>query len=264
MLALTLETESSETRMHSRVHSFLLLALLAATPALAEVNIGSGDCDIHSDYSLTIKPDSLEFSKKNGKPSMLTMANGSLVADGQTLQLSAADRSRVRDIERGVRELEPDIKGVARDAIAIALGAVTEVNASFASDPAQARESALRIQRNAAELEHYVMSTDTISEVEVSSFIGKTVTSLIGELVGNIAAQALKVAFSGDEKAAAELEARANGIEKAVEKITAKRSKSLEQRTSAMCTKFQSLQKLQDALEVRLPDGKPLRLGRAG
>lgn len=74
--------------------------------------------------------------------------------------------------------------------------------------------------------------------------------------VGNITAQALKVVFSGDDKAAAELEARADGIAK-------KRSAALEQRAEAMCPKFRNLQQLERDLGVRLPNGQPLRLTSA-
>lgn len=250
--------------MSISIRPALLLVLLAATPAWAGISINSGNCDIHSDYSLSIQPTRLTFSKKDGTPASLVMANGTLVADGEPLTLGAADRDRVLGIERGVRDLEPEIKGIAREGIAIALDAVVEVNASFSSDPAEARATALRIQRSAAELDQYISTTDTISEVEVERFVGKTVSALIGGLVGNITAQAIKVAFSGDEKAAAELEARAEGIEKSVEKAAEKRSKALEQRAEALCPKFRALQKLERELEVRLADGTPLRLTRDG
>lgn len=246
--------------MKSAQRALLTLLLLLAAPTFAAVSFSTDDCDIHSDYSLKIEPDQLVLSQKDRTPARLVIAHGTLVADDVALKLSAADRERVIGIERGVRDLEPDIKAIAREAISIALEAVTEVSASFAENPEDARESAIRIQRSAAELDAHIASTDTISEVEVASFVGKTVSVLIGNLVGNITSQALKVAFSGDDKAAAELEARADGIDKRVEKIAEKRSKALEQRAEAMCPKFRNLQRLERDLEVRLPDGEPLRL----
>lgn len=240
--------------------ALLLLPMFLAAPTFAAVSFSTDNCDIHSDYSLKIEPSQLVLTQKDGTPARLVISNGTMVADDVTLQLSAADRERVTGIERGVRDLEPDIKAIAREAIAIALEAVTEVSASFADSPEAARESAIDIQRSAAELDTYIAGTDTISEVEVEAFVGKTVSVLIGNLVGNITSQALKVAFSGDDKAAVELEARADGIDKRVEKIAEKRSKALEQRAEAMCPKFRNLQKLEHELEVRLPDGKPLRL----
>ena len=242
-------------------HRALLgLLLFLAAPAFADVSISTDSCDIHSDYSLKIEPDQLVLTRNDATPAKLVISNGTLVADDVALKLSAADRERVIGIERGVRDLEPDIKAIAREAISIALEAVTEVSASFADSPEAARESAIRIQRSAAELDAQIASTDTISEVEVGGFVGKTVAVLIGDLVGNITAQALKVAFSGDDKAAAELEARADGIDKKVEKIANKRSAALEQRAEAMCPKFRNLQRLEGELEVRLPNGQPLRL----
>ena len=238
----------------------LALVLSVAAPSFAAVSVSIDNCNIHSDYALKIEPKQLVLTQKDGTPAKLVISNGTLIADGTALQLTSADRERVLGIERGVRELEPDIKAIAREAIAIALEAVTEVSASFADSPEEARESAIKIQRSAAELDAHIASTDTISEVEVGAFVGKTVAALIGNLVGNITAQALKVAFSGDEKAAAELEARADGIDKKVEKIAEKRSKALEQRAAAMCPKFRNLQRLEQELDVRLPNGQPLRL----
>ncbi len=238
----------------------LALSLFIVSPAFAAVSFSTENCNIHSDYALKIEPNQLVLTQKDGVPTTLLISNGTLVADGQNLALSAADRERVVAIERGVRDLEPDIKAIAREAIAIALEAVSEVGASFADSPEDARENAIKIQRSAAELDAHIASTDTISEVEVEAFVGKTVAALIGNLVGNITAQALKVAFSGDEKAAAELEARADGIDKKVEKIAEKRSKALEQRAGAMCPKFRNLQRLERELDVRLPNGQPLRL----
>ncbi|MFZ2237019.1 MAG: DUF2884 family protein [Dokdonella sp.] len=238
----------------------LALSLLIAAPAFAAVSFSTDNCDIHSDYSLKIEPNQLVLTQKDSTPAKLLISNGTLIADGVALNLSSADRERVLGIERGVRDLEPDIKAIAREAVSIALEAVTEVSASFADSPEDARESAIRIQRSAAELDAHIAGTDTISEVEVEAFVGRTVSVLIGDLVGNITAQALKIAFSGDDKAAAELEARADGIDKKVEKIAEKRSAALEQRAEAMCPKFRNLQRLERELEVRLPNGEPLRL----
>lgn len=240
--------------------ALLALALFFAAPVHADVSISTDNCDIHSDYSLKIEPDQLVLTRKDGTPARLVISNGTLVADNVALKLSAADRQRVIAIERGVRDLEPGIKAIAREAISIALEAVIEVSASFADNPEAARESAIRIQRSAAELDAQIASTDTINEVEVGGFVGKTVAVLIGDLVGNITAQALKVAFSGDDKAAAELEARADGIDKKIEKIAEKRSAALEQRAEAMCPQFRNLQRLERELEVRLPNGQPLHL----
>lgn len=243
------------------IQTFVTMVLLSvAAPSFAAVSFSTDDCDIHSDYALTIEPDRLVMTKKDGSPAKLVISEGTLVADGRKLALSANDRERVLGIERGVRELEPDIKAIAREAIAIALEAVTEVSASFADNPQGAREAAIKIQRSAAELDAHIAGTDTISEVEVEAFVGNTVSALIGDLVGNIAAQAVKVAFSGDDKAAAELEARANGIDQKVEEIAEKRSAVLEQRATAMCPKFRNLQRLERELEVRLPNGQPLWL----
>ena len=73
---------------------------------------------------------------------------------------------------------------------------------------------------------------------------------------------ALKVALSGDESAVAELEARAESIEKTVEKAVEKRSAELERRAETLCTRLHALDAIEAGIEARLPDGSRLDLVR--
>ncbi|MEO8460610.1 MAG: DUF2884 family protein, partial [Dokdonella sp.] len=163
---------------------------------------------------------------------------------------------------RGVRDLVPEAKAIARDAVGIAFDAVNEVSAAFAKDPADARAHAVHLQRASVEIQRRIDATDNMRSDEFGDLIGSAVRSMIPELVGNIVGQALTVAFSGNEAAAAELEARAGGIEKSVDRIVERRSKQLEQRVDALCPRVHDIARLQRDLDARLPDGARLDLFR--
>ena len=253
--------------MNRMMFAAALCASLGATAAHAEIDIHAADCGLHSDYSLSVNPDNLEFKRKSGTPADVVIANGSLRVDGQALAVSAADRQRLLDIEHGVRDTLPEVKAIAHEAITIAIDAVTEVSAAFARDPEAARASAQRLARAAHELDQRIAESNSFNDWkdgDIDRLVGSIAGTLVSEIVGNVAAQAITVALSGDEKAAAELEARANGIEKNIDRVVERRSKALERRAEGLCPRLHTLASVASALEVRLPDGRRLDLAQIG
>jgi len=244
--------------------AMLLAAALAAAvsvPAFAHTHIH--DCDMSSDYALTIKPDRLVFKRHAGKPAEIEIADGTLRVDGALVATNAADTQRLRDAEREVRSLVPEVKGIARDAVAIAFDAVGQVAAAFARDGDRARASAERIAKLGKEIDRKIAETDSFDhwqDADIDRLVDTTVEAVVPEIVGNVTAEALKVAFTGDEAAAAELEARANGIEKSVDRAVAKEAAALEGRIDALCPRLKALERTEDQLDVRLADGSRLDL----
>jgi hypothetical protein len=249
----------------SRLFLAIALTALSATAARAAVDIHAADCGLHSEYSLTINPDNLRFARKDATPAEIVIANGTLQVDGRMLDVGAADRKRLLDIEHGVRDTVPEVKAIAHDAIAIAIEAVTEVSAAFAKDGDAARASAQRLARSAHELDERIDATSSFSDwkdADIDRLVESIAGTLVSEIVGNVAGQAIAVALSGDEKAAAELEARANGIDKKIDRVVERRSKALEARADSLCPRLHRLASLQNDLDVRLADGRPLDLVR--
>lgn len=248
-----------------RLFLAVALSLAGATAAHADVDIHGSDCGLHSDYALTVNADSLAFKRDKGTPAEVVIANGRLRVDGRSVDVDAADRERLIGIERGVRDAVPEVKGIAREAIAIALEAVTEVSAAFARDPQAARASAERLARTGRELDQRLADNTHFnqwSEGDIERLAGSIAGTLVSEIVGNVAGQAIAVAFSGDEKAAAELEARADGIQAKVERAVERRSKELERRAEGLCPRLRALAKLESGLDVRLAGGRKLDLVR--
>lgn len=241
------------------------LSLAGATAAHAGIDIRGSDCGLHSDYSLIVNADNLQFKRDHGTPANVVVADGTLHVDGRRVDVDAADRRRLIEIERGVRDAMPEVKGIAREAIAIALDAVTEVSAAFATDPQAARASAERLARAGRELDRRLADNDRFNEWsdgDVDRLAESIAGTLAGEIAGNVAGQAIAVAFSGDEKAAAELEARADAIEAKVERAVERRSKDLERRAEGLCPRLHALARLESELDVRLDGGRRLDLMR--
>ncbi len=243
----------------------LAAALAAAVPVSALAHTHIHDCDLSSDYALTIKPDRLVFRRHAGTPAEIEIANGALRVDGAPVATSAADAQRLRDAEREVRSLVPEVKGIARDAVAIAFDAVGQVAAAFAHDGAAARRSAEHIAALGREIDRKIGETDSFDhweDADIDRLVGSTVEAVVPEIVGNVTAEALKVAFTGDEAAAAELQARADGIEKSVDRAVEKQAAQLEARAMGVCSRLRALDRVQSDMDVRLPDGSRLNLVR--
>ncbi|MBN8480997.1 MAG: DUF2884 family protein [Xanthomonadales bacterium] len=246
--------------------ALLALASLSIAPALlqAKTHVGN-DCDLDSGYSFRIEPSRLVFTEDDSHRVIALLSGGGITVDGRALALDAADRARADELERGMRALVPEVKGIAIDAVAIAFEAVGHASTAFASTPAEARASAERIARTATELQKGIEAKQDWSakaDADLDRIIEGAVGTLVGELVGNVTAMALKVALSGDESAVAELEARAESIEKTVEKAVEKRSAELERRAETLCTRLHALDGIEAGIEARLPDGSRLDLVR--
>lgn len=237
---------------------------LAAPLAHAGVSVHNAGCGLHSDYGLDIEPDRLLLTRTSGTPARVVIADGTLSVDDRPVEVGSADRQRLRDIERGIRDAWPDAKSIAHEAVSIAFEAVGEATAAFARDGDEARASARRLTEAAGELNRQIDASRRFADwqgEDVERFASQAAGTLAGEIVGTIGARAISVALSGDERAAADLEARASGIDKNVERVMERRGKALEQRVQALCTRMRGLVREQAALEVR-PGGRPLDLAR--
>ncbi|HET9033867.1 MAG TPA: DUF2884 family protein [Dokdonella sp.] len=244
--------------------SLVALALaLSFSSAHARLNIDSDHCDVESDYSTRFDAERITFTNDKTHRVVVLGPAGVIVVDGKALALDAADRENAVELERAIRAIVPQAKALAIDAVGIAFEAVGHASSAFASDAHQARESAERIARTADELKRAINARDDWgpqSEKEIDRLIEGSVGSLIGEMIGNITAQAISVAFSGDEAAVAELEARAGSIEKNVEKAVESHAKELGKRADALCQQVHELDRIESKFNARMPDGSPIDL----
>jgi len=243
----------------------LSLALAAAlmaplSQAMAEVHIDSR-CEVNSPYNLKVEPSRLVFSKEGA---VIAFAQGQLYLDGKLIDLSSADSDRVAAFEQDARALIPELKAVAHEAIELAFVALHRVIDTFATDSNKASFNAeLEAMRN--EIASAVTRAESTSEFENGDFetkISEFATRMAPRVAGELASQAIAAAMSGDGTTANAIEAKAKRLERDIEASVEAPAKALEARVDALCPRVQALDRLDNQLELRLPNGEPLNLLR--
>jgi len=81
-------------------------------------------------------------------------------------------------------------------------------------------------------------------------------------VAGELASQAIAAAMKGDGTTANAIEAKAKRLERDIEASVEAPAKALEARVDALCPRVQALDRLDNQLELRLPNGEPLNLLR--
>lgn len=236
---------------------FLGIALLFACSqvAVAGVSIQS-DCEVESDYDFNITERSVIFTRDHGMPKTVLMRQGRLFVDDRWVALGDADARRVRDYEREARATMPLAQQVGRDAAQIAFAAIGEVAAGFSSDPAQtrARLAAARTRLD-ARLARSVTPT-RFSGDALGKGIGEAVGDVLPTVMGDVVGGAVRAAFTGDTARLQRLER----LDQEIERQIAPRAKALERNAERLCRRMESLDRIDDAIEYRLPDGPRLEL----
>lgn len=227
-----------------------------ASAAHAAQTYQSDGCDIHSDYDLTVNERSVIMTRDSGVPKALVMRQGRLFVDDTWVDLSAADHDRIAAFERGTREALPLAQALGREAANIAFTVLGEVAAGFSSDPAssKARMSKARRQLD-ARLARSVTAT-RFDGADLGDGIGDAIGAVIPEIIGEIAGGAIRAAFRGDNSRLKRLE----GLDAQIEALVEPRAAALEQRAEQLCARMVELDRLDNALQYRLPDGKALDL----
>jgi hypothetical protein len=216
-------------------------------------------CSMDSDYDLSINERSVILTRDSGVPKAIVMRQGRLFIDDRWVALSAADSQRITEFEKGAREAMPEAQAIGRDAADIAFTVLGEVAAGFASDPkvAQAKIATARSQID-ARLARSVTPT-RFDGSDLGEGIGAAVSEVIPSLIGDIVGGAISAAFSGDSSRLKRLENLDAQIDERVEP----RAQALERKAQSLCRRMIELDRIDDALEYRLADGRPLELLRA-
>ncbi|MFC5593062.1 DUF2884 family protein [Lysobacter niastensis] len=233
-----------------------VLSLACSGAFAADVKVS---CSMDSDYDLSLNERSVILTRDSGVPKAIVMRQGRLFIDDRWVTLGAADTQRIADFERGTRAAMPEAQAIGRDAADIAFTVLGEVAAGFASDPKQAQAKIARARAQIdARLAHSVTPT-RFDGSDLGEGIGAAVSEVIPSMIGDIVGGAISAAFSGDSSRLKRLENLDAQIDERVEP----RARALEQRAQALCSRMADLDRIDDAIEYRLPDGRPLDLLRA-
>jgi hypothetical protein len=236
--------------------------LLASAPAAAYTRVHGQSCNVHSDWSVSTHRMAFVFTQKDHVPAEVGIGGGRLFIDAREQKLSEADHARLARLESEMHAFVPQLREVVTQAVDIAFTALAEVARGLASDPETAVADLQKAQRRVrAEMEARPLSAldgDAIGRV-VAPILGEYVPQIIGGAVSG----ALSAAFGGEKKAQ-EFERKMDRMEQELDSKVERRAKELEPLADAMCTRLRAMDRIDDELEFRLPDGGRLELLRVG
>lgn len=237
----------------------LLAAGSASAFSIDTHDTGLGTCGLRSAYSLRLDAQSVAFTRADGTPKRVEMRHGTLLVDGRAVALSRADADRIAEYEATIREVVPEVKEIALEAIQIAFTAVEQVARTFAADADLARVTGkLAMARDKASAQiRDSFDSEPWNDAEFEKLVEGTVTELVPEIAATAASAAVYAALSGDESKVREIEAKANALERTIEEQVEKRADALEKRAEALCPIVEGLDELESQLALRIDD-RPL------
>ena len=229
------------------------IALLLSASAASAKDI---NCNIESDYDFTLNDQSLIFTRDSGTPKWIVIRGDRLFVDDRWVTLEAEDRKRIAAIDRGAREIMPLAREIARDATDIAFTALTEVAAGFSGDATRTRAKLDQARKQIDARLARSVTANRFDSNDLGDGIGEAVGEVMPILIGDIVGGAVSAALSGDS---ARLE-RMQNLDQQIEARVGPRAKALEVRSELLCNKMTELDRLDNALAYRLPDGAALHL----
>lgn len=229
---------------------------LAVAPASAGTRDRAG-CNVETPYAMQVDTGGLRFEATgDASPKRVEIHDGTLRVDGAARQVSAADARRLREIEAGTRALLPDIAAVAREAIHIGFDALDGMQAALGGDPRRARDiealrqrALLRVEQTLGRGSWHPQANGRVFEADLAAAAHELATP----------AMPARVVRAALTRGAARLH-HPMTIEGDRDHRIATRERALEAQADAVCARLDRLHRLQDTLELRLEDGRPLRL----
>jgi hypothetical protein len=246
--------------------SLLILAagmVVGAQVQAHGLQFDNDQCGFTANYDVRVNADGIAFDRGSGEPTSVFMHDGRLRVDGKGVALSDADAGRLRQYEGEVRALLPEVAGIVREGLDIGFSAMTVVATTFAENGEDRTRLLERLNRNhAAALEQLDQGIGhgVWKRHEVAQVIEDGVQNAVSDMVGTVTASAVKAALSGDQAKVAALEARADSLDKTIDREVDARADKLGERAQALCPRLTELEQLQQQWQFRLDDGSRLQL----
>lgn len=244
-----------------------LMFAAASLPASAHgttVRVGDAEdrCNVRSDWGVSSHRRAFVFSRADHAPAEVGIGGGRLFIDGREQTLSAADHARLARLEAEMHALVPELREVVTEAVDIAFSALTEVARGLASDPQRVVSELERARRAArGQLESRPLSA--LNGDAIAGVITPILTEFVPQVIGGAVTGALKAAFGGEVRTQ-EFEKKMKRMERELDSKVEARAKDLEPLAKAMCRRLETMDRIDDELEYRLPDGKRLDLLQVG
>lgn len=245
-----------QSRSTFRLSALAVSLLAVGSGAQAKERTVDISCDVRSDYQVSLSGQAFVFENTQGPDTRVVLGGGKLFLNGKPAVLSAADQKRTDAFEAELRLLVPESRQVAVEAVSIAVDALSEVSIALSGDDSKraeydkARAKALAAAKDATTLPIF---NDEAMEGIVDPIVAEFVPGITSSALGF----AMRSMFAGEEKTQA-MDARMAAMDKDLDARMEARAKALEPLAQAMCKRIQRMDVIDDSLEVRLPNGKPI------
>jgi len=217
-------------------------------------------CDVESDYDFHLTERSVVFTRKAGSPHTVLVRDGRLFVDDRWVEVSAADSRRLRDYEREARATMPLAQDIGREASQIAFTAIGEVAAGFSRDPERTRQMLAQARDRVDARIAESVNANRFSGDELGQGIGGAIEEVMPTLLADIAGGAVSTVVGAAFGARPERLRRLENLDAEIEALVQPRAKALERKAERLCRRMEALDAIDNALEYRLPDGRPLAL----
>jgi len=236
---------------------------MAGSAHAHEFEVHDDHCGYSTDYDVRVMPDGVAFHRNDGKPADVFMHDGRLRVDGRDVAVNRDDAARLHDYEQQVRQLLPEVAGVAREGVNIGFGAMRTVLMTFAENDEERRRMVGRLDENYHEALARIdngLGKGIWKATDMERVVEKSIETSVSDLVAKVAGEAVEAALSGDMGKVSALEARAESLDKSLDREMNKRSDELGRRAETLCPRLGTLDALQQKFQFRLQDGSRLQL----
>ncbi len=222
------------------------------------VKVSAAQCSIATDYDVLVDTGGVWLLRKEGVPREVFLHDGTLSIDQQVRPVDEADAQRLRELEYGARRMMPEAAGLAREAVNIGFDVFGNVVQVLTGSARKAR----KIESYRKDALATVDGTLGRGRWEQDSYDEKfeaRMEAAAEAMSGAIARSVMWQVFTGQ---AEQMDARADRMDAELDRQVEARSKQIEAHAAAMCDEARHLYAVQQALEYRLDDGRPLELLR--
>lgn len=200
-------------------------------------------CDADFAYNIDVKNNELSFSTRGQQKVLITPAQ-ELYLDGHKQALNAEQQALLKDYNRQIRQLLPQVAAVANEASAIAVDAVASVTSALLQDnPDKAKEFTAKVEKLSAGLRKHISQNHLRPEgiveyIESSNFEAEfeaLVESAVADFMENNVGEIIAAALSGDEDKVKAFEQRMEKFGAEMEQQFEARGEALEKQAEKLC-----------------------------
>jgi hypothetical protein len=247
-----------------RIAALLLLSLAAvgaqAHPHGKDKHL---ECEVRTDYRMSMRGKAFVFTSRTNDVRHVAIGGGRLFVNGDEVQLTAADRAKVRRYEAELNRMVPKIQHVVAEATDIAFTALTEVARGFSGDGGATTVARLQAAHREVRADLQRKPVTLFNEDEVGErIIEPLISEYVPVIAGGAVRSTLAVVLSGDEKKAHQFERRMERMGEEIERKVEKRAEALEPMIESLCESTRELDRIEQDLALRLDDGERLDLLR--